>query len=152
VVQAFRIFSPDIFDSPLMARRAHNACSSHAMACKFLPPVENNQSALRASAFLHLAQLIYCVCVRDASKRARRWPFKETSLHRNSVNPNVRLARLLSNKLVASSWKRLLLQKCHAAFNCFICFLDYILCLLSQKIERPLKLMPSFYNPFLTIH
>jgi hypothetical protein len=66
-------------------RAAHTMQLSRMMACKFLPPVENNQSALRASAFLHLslsrgAQLIYRVMQVRAALCARRWPFKETSL------------------------------------------------------------------------
>jgi hypothetical protein len=50
-------------------RGAHTMHAARMMACKFLPPVENNQSALRASAFLHLAHTTHISC--DASAALR---------------------------------------------------------------------------------
>lgn len=119
--------------------RAHTMHAARSHDGMQIPPAGREQSEriARVRFFASRAprSTTHISCV-DASARlcARRWPFKETSLHRSSVNPNVRLARLLSNKLVASSWKRLLPQKCHAAFNCFIFLHDYFLCVLYPKL------------------
>lgn len=63
-----------------------------------IPPAGREQSEriARVRFFASLAQThtthhSYISCGVQVRGFARRWPFKETSLHRSSVNPNVRL-------------------------------------------------------------